>query len=100
MDVSEFLDKRRKLSLVALGTLALVLVGTVDYFAVGQLLEFSIFFLLPVSFFTWFVNGRLDLLCRPPARRSSWASILLLQSMRRIHESATGMRLSGWGFSC
>jgi len=58
MDVSEFLDKRRKLSLVALGTLALVLVGTVDYFAVGQLLEFSIFFLLPVSFFTWFVNRK------------------------------------------
>jgi diguanylate cyclase (GGDEF)-like protein len=58
MDVSEFLSKRRKLSLVALGTLALVLVGTADYFAVGQLLEFSVFFLLPVSFFTWFVNRK------------------------------------------
>jgi len=62
MDVIEFLSKRRKLSLVALGTLALVLVGTVDYFAVGQLLEFSVFFLLPVSFFTWFVNRKAGLI--------------------------------------
>jgi diguanylate cyclase (GGDEF)-like protein len=58
MNVNEFLSKRRKSSLIAVGFLALVLVAVANYFAVGQLLEASVFFLIPVSFVTWFVSRR------------------------------------------
>ena len=58
MNVNEFLSKRRKSSLIALGSSALVLVAIADYFAVSQLLEASVFFLIPVSFLTWFVSRR------------------------------------------
>ena len=58
MNVNEFLSKRRKSSLIAVGISALVLVGTANYFAVGRLLEASVFFLIPISFFTWYVSQR------------------------------------------
>jgi diguanylate cyclase (GGDEF)-like protein len=58
MNVNEFLSKRRKSSLIAVGLSALVLVAVANYFAVGQLLEASVFFLLPISFVTWFVSRR------------------------------------------
>jgi diguanylate cyclase (GGDEF)-like protein len=58
MNVNEFLSKRRKSSLIAVGLSALVLVGAANYCAVGRLLEASVFFLIPISFLTWFVNRR------------------------------------------
>ena len=100
MDVNEFLSKQRKPSLVALGTLALVLVGTVDYVAVGQLLEVSVFFLIPVSFFTWFVNRKAGFIVSAAGAAIIMGVNLASQCTRRIHGSATGTRLSGWGFSC
>jgi diguanylate cyclase (GGDEF)-like protein len=56
MNVNDFLSKRRKWALIALGSLALFVIGAANYFAVGQLLEACVFFLIPVSFFTWFVG--------------------------------------------
>jgi diguanylate cyclase (GGDEF)-like protein len=56
MNVNEFLSKRRKWTLIALGSLALIVIGVANYFAVSELLEASVFFLIPVSFFTWFVS--------------------------------------------
>jgi diguanylate cyclase (GGDEF)-like protein len=58
MNVNEFLSKRRKWTLIALGSLALILVAAANYFAVSELLEASVFFLIPVSFFTWFVDRK------------------------------------------
>jgi diguanylate cyclase (GGDEF)-like protein len=62
MNAADFLGKRNKPVLLALGSLAMVLVGIGDYFATSKLLEFSVFFLLPISFFTWFRSRRAGLL--------------------------------------
>lgn len=58
LDITAFLNNRRKAVLVIFGLLALVLLGLGDYLATAKLLEFSVFFAFPVSFFAWFLSRR------------------------------------------
>src|SRR6185437_10031617 len=58
LDITAFLNNRRKAVLVIFGLLALLLLGLGDYLATAKLLEFSVFFAFPVSFFAWFLSRR------------------------------------------